>query len=93
MTHPQSIGVQNGPTPAVATFAVRIDPARQIAGFIADLSAPNHRRREAAIRGVAKQPARALPALKAARQKADVDHLWWIDAAVRQIAENRRRAR
>jgi hypothetical protein len=84
--------LQSDPTPAVVTFAVNIDPARQIAAFIADLSAPDYERREAAIRGLAKQPARALPALKAAHQKADADQRWWIDAAIQQIEETNLKA-
>jgi hypothetical protein len=83
--------LQADPTPAVATIVVNIDPARQVAAFIADLSAPEYSRREAAVLGLSKQPARALPALKAARPKANTDVRWWIDAAIQAAEESSRK--
>lgn len=74
--------LRRDPTPAVVTFSVNLDAARQVADFIADLSSPDYVRREKAVQGLAKQPQRALPALRAARVKADGDLKWWIDAAV-----------
>jgi hypothetical protein len=73
------------PTPALAAFSVNIDPAKQVAAFIAALSSPDYARREAAVAGLAKQPKRALPALKAARATASASTQWWIDAAIQQI--------
>jgi hypothetical protein len=73
------------PTPARVVFLVKIDPAKQVAAFITKLSSPDYSRREAAVTGLAKQPKRALPALKAVRARASENTRWWIDAAIQQI--------
>ncbi|MBV9865271.1 MAG: hypothetical protein JO316_07980 [Abitibacteriaceae bacterium] len=78
------------PTPAVATLWVHIDPAQQVAHYITDLAATNYELREAAVRGLAKQPVRALTALQHALAKANDDTRWWIDAAIQQCQENLR---
>jgi hypothetical protein len=79
------------PSPASAVFLVNIDPAKQVAAFIGELSSPDYSRREAAVTGLAKQPKRALPTLKAARVRASESSRWWIDAAIQQIERNAHR--
>ncbi|HVF10455.1 MAG TPA: hypothetical protein VNA16_06620 [Abditibacteriaceae bacterium] len=83
--------LQIDPTPAVVSFTVTVDPAQQIAGFIAALGAEDYKRREAAVAALARQPARALPALRAARAAADADGRWWIDAAIQAAEESTRK--
>ena len=77
--------LQTEAPPVAATFEVKIDPARQIAGFISRLSDPDYAQRNAAVRALALQPDRAIPALRQARETAEGDTPWWIDAALQQI--------
>jgi len=72
-------------TPAVAKFEITIDPNRQMAALIAHLTDRDFAKREAAVTALARQPAIALPALRTARETADDDQLWWIDAAIQEI--------
>jgi hypothetical protein len=83
--------LQIDPSPAVATLEVQIDPARQVAALIAALTGNQTADREAAVAALARQPARALPALKAARAAASDDQQWWIDVAIQQIEEQQRK--
>lgn len=78
--------LRSSPKPAVVTLKVHLDADKQVADFIADLSSPDYAKREKAVVGLAKQPQRALTPLRAARQKANADLKWWIDAAI-QAAE------
>ena len=82
--------LQTEAPPVAATFEVKIDPAQQIAGFISRLSDPDYTRRNASVTALARQPALAQPALKAARINADENQRWWIDAALQQIETTRR---
>ena len=47
--------------------------------------------REAAVVALLRQPARALPALRAARATANDDQQWWIDATIQQIEAQQRK--
>jgi hypothetical protein len=40
------------------------------------------------VAALLRQPALALPLLRSAREKADADQRWWIDAAIQQIEES-----
>jgi hypothetical protein len=77
-------------TPAVLKFTINIDPAKQIAGYVTDLSSADIAVRERAVAGLARQPERAREALEMARPNADETTQWWIDAALSEI-ENARR--
>lgn len=63
----------------------RVEPAQQIAALIEQLNDPDYAVRDAAVAGLARQPAEALPRLEAAREKATPEKRWWIDAAIQQI--------
>jgi HEAT repeat protein len=78
-------------TPATATFEVKIDSAKQVALLIALLRHPDFERRKEAVQALARQPARAAPALQAARETANEEQRWWIDAALQEI-ENQKAA-
>ena len=69
--------------PASAKCEIQIDSKEQIAALIQALGDPD--KREAASSALARQPHAALPALKAAREKADSGQLWWIDATIQDI--------
>ncbi|MBM4046626.1 MAG: hypothetical protein FJ279_16065 [Planctomycetes bacterium] len=84
--------LQMDPTPAEETIEVLIEPEQQIAQFIARLGSKDIAEREAAVAGLARQPARALPALKTAREKANPDQRWWIDAAIQLVEDALRKA-
>ena len=73
--------------PAVAVWSVRVDQETQIARWVSTLSAGPDAAREIAVAGLEKQPAAALPALKAARPAASDLGKWWIDAAIQQITD------
>ncbi len=71
--------------PSAALFVVQPPTAAQIARWVSVLSAGPDDAREIAIAGLMKQPALALPALRAARPAASELGKWWIDAAIQQI--------
>ncbi len=76
--------------PVASTFEVKLDPAQQIAGFISQLSDPDYTQRGAAVRALALQPDRAISALRQARETAEGDAQWWIDAALQNIETAKR---
>jgi hypothetical protein len=80
------------PKPAEAILDVQLDPAQQVAGLIAALADKNAAKREGAVAALCRQPDRALPALRAARAAAGTDQRWWIDVAIQQIEEAKRKA-
>jgi hypothetical protein len=43
---------------------------------------------DTAVAALLRQPALALPLLRSAREQADADQRWWIDAAIQQIEES-----
>lgn len=69
--------------PATAKCDIQIDSQEQIAALIKNLADPG--KRESAVKALARQPAAALPALKAAREGADSALQWWIDATIQEI--------
>ena len=83
--------LQLDPTPAVKAFRVDITPQAQLAKFLTMLRSSDYTQREAAVKALAQQPERALPALRTARAGADADLRWWIDAAI-QESESRRKS-
>jgi hypothetical protein len=80
--------LQIGPTTAAAVVAIHIDSQKQLAALIEQLKDADYSLREAAVAGLARQPALALPLLQTAREKAMPDQRWWIEAAIQQIEEN-----
>jgi hypothetical protein len=76
--------LQAGPEKDVA-IVITIDPQAQVAGLIRKLGDPDFSKREEVIDALSRQPANALPALRAARGSANDDVRWWIDAAIQQI--------
>ncbi len=81
--------LQSDATPATASFTVHVNPERQMARLIKELSDPDYDRRKEAIKALALQPALAKPALLKARATANDDKKWWIDAALQQIGMSR----
>ena len=77
--------LQTSAVPAVARFEVTIDSNRQMADLIARFAAPDYEQRKAAADALARQPDRAVPALQKARETADDDQRWWIDATLEKI--------
>ena len=77
--------LQASPVPSAAVFTVQPPTAAQIAGWVRTLLSGTDTAREAAVAGLVKQPAAALPALEAARPGASEAGQWWIDAAVQQL--------
>ena len=75
------------PIPGVADVAVHVDHEKQLAALIEQLKNPDYSLREAAMAGLVRQSALALPLLQAAREKVGLDQRWWIDAAIQQIEE------
>ena len=74
-------------TPAVAEVEIPKVNQNELAALIEQLKDPDYSVRDAAVAGLARQPALALPLLCAAREKATPDLRWWIDAAIQQINE------
>ncbi len=72
---------------AAAVWSIRVAPEAQITRWVSALSAGPDDAREIAVAGLTKQPAAALPALKAARPGASELGRWWIDAAMQQISD------
>ena len=79
--------LQASPMPSVAVFTVQPPTAAQIAGWVQTLLSGTDDEREAAVAGLVKQPAAALPALRAARPGASEAGQWWIDAALQQAEQ------
>ncbi len=79
--------LQASPKPSAALFVVQPPTAAQIARWVSALTAGPDAAREIAVAGLLKQPAAALPALKAARPAATDTGKWWIDAAIQQIRD------
>ncbi len=71
--------------PAEATFTVQADPEALWAALLADLQAPDHAVRKAAIATLARHPAEARPRLLAAREHAEGDFRWWLEAALTEL--------
>jgi hypothetical protein len=80
--------LQIDPTPATALVEIRVDPREQISALIKRLRDPDYSVRNAAVAALLRQPAFALPLLRSAREQADADQRWWIDAAIQQIEES-----
>jgi streptogramin lyase len=80
--------LQIDPTPAAATVTIQVDPQKQVAALIEQLRDPDYSARDAAVAALVRQPALALPLLQSAREGADADQRWWIDAAIQQIEES-----
>lgn len=80
---------QADPTPARVEFEIHADANAQFARLIGALSDRDFAAREAAVAALAKRGVLALPPLRAAREKADADARWWIDAAIQQLEAQR----
>jgi hypothetical protein len=80
--------LQIDPTPAAALVEIHVDPREQISALIKRLRDPDYSVRNAAVAALLRQPALALPLLRSAREQADTDQRWWIDAAIQQIEES-----
>lgn len=78
-------------TPAQAAFDITIEPERQIAGYVAKLENGDSSERTRAITALQRQPAIALRALRTARETANDDQRWWIDAAIQEMERQRLR--
>jgi hypothetical protein len=77
--------LQTDPQAAEITFDVISAAPGQIQKWMAQLGDPDFARREAAVRGLARQAKAALPALREARgSESDPDRRWWLDAAIQQ---------
>jgi hypothetical protein len=77
--------LQADPEAAEITFEVSSAPPGQIQQWMAQLGDPDYARREAAVRGLARQAKLALPALREARgSESDPDRRWWLDAAIEE---------
>jgi hypothetical protein len=70
--------------PSTAKFETKINPSRQMALLVAQLSDPDFSKRKLAVEALAWQPAVALPALRKVRESATEDQRWWIDAAIQE---------
>ena len=81
----------SSPAPAVAVFSIRVDPSAQVARWVRTLLTGTDDGREAAVTGLLKQPALALPALQAARSGASESGRWWLEAAIQQILDQSKR--
>ena len=71
--------------PSSAAFTIRPATPSQIARWVQTLLSGRDDDREAAARGLRKQPETALPLLRAARPGASEQGRWWIDAVLGQI--------
>jgi hypothetical protein len=77
--------LQSSPEAAEVAFEVLSAPPGQIQKWIAQLGDQDYARREAAVRGLARQAKLALPALREVREsESDPDRRWWLDAAIQQ---------
>ena len=77
--------LQASPEAAEVSFETVSVPLEQIKKWIAQLGDKDFTRREAAVRGLARQAKLALPALREARDsERDPDRRWWLDAAIQQ---------
>lgn len=81
--------LQSDAAPATATFTIHVDPKRQMAQLIKKLSDPDYDRRKEAIESLALQPVLSKPSLLKARQTANDDLKWWIDAALQRMGVSR----
>ncbi|MGA3324845.1 MAG: hypothetical protein ABSF45_10255 [Terriglobia bacterium] len=79
--------LQIDPNPPTAEVTIYVDPQAQIAALIEKLKDPNYTERDAAVAGLVRQPALALPLLQSARATAGADQRWWIDSAIQQIQD------
>ena len=79
--------LQIDPIPAAAQVEIRVDNQQQLAALIEKLQDPDFSVRNAAIAGLVRQPAHALPLLLSARETAGPDERWWIDAAIQRVQE------
>ena len=77
--------LQTSAQPSSAAFAIRPATTALVAQWVQTLLSGNDDAREAAARGLKKQPELALPALHAARSGASGQRCWWIDAVLQQI--------
>ena len=84
--------LQASPKPSAAVFVLQPASAMQIARWVQALLSGTENAREAAVAGLVKQPADALPALQAARPGASEDGRWWLDAAIQQITDQNRQS-
>ncbi len=79
--------LQIDPHPPTAEVTIQVDTHAQIAALIEQLKDHDYAVRDAAVAGLVRQPALALPQLQAARANADADQRWWIDAAIQQVKD------
>jgi streptogramin lyase len=79
--------LQIDPKPAVAEVEISAGNQESLAALIEQLKDPDYSVRDAAVAGLVRQPALALPLLQSAREKAAPDQRWWIDAAIQRIKE------
>jgi hypothetical protein len=79
--------LQIDPKPAVAEVEIHADTQNQLGALIEQLKDPDFSVRDAAVAGLVRQAALALPLLQSAREKAAPDQRWWIDAAIQRIKE------
>jgi len=82
--------LQIDPKPAVAEVEIHAGNQESLAALIEQLKDPDYSVRDAAVAGLARQPALALPLLQSAREKAAPDQRWWIDAAIQRIKEEKK---
>ena len=81
--------LQSDAAPATATFTIHVNPERQMAQLIKKLSDPDYDRRKGAIESLALQPVLSKHSLLKARQNANDDLKWWIDAALQRMGVSR----
>jgi hypothetical protein len=79
--------LQTGPAPVEVSFDTRAISAQRLQELIAQLGDNDFARREAAVRGLARQAKAALPALREMREsESDPDRRWWLDAAIQECS-------
>jgi hypothetical protein len=81
----QNLDIQVAPT--VSTFETQIDASSQIDALILQLHDPDYDRRKAAVAALARQPDRALPALRQALANASGDNRWWLEVALQEVEQ------
>jgi streptogramin lyase len=74
--------------PAAAVVDIHIDIEAHVRELIQKLADPDYSVREKAVAALVGRGTLALPLLQLAREKANPDQRWWIDAAMQQIEEN-----